>query len=279
MEAARVLVAAGADLNVRDPDGTTALLLAIINSQYDFAAMLIEAGAAHDVADETGMGPLYAAVDMHALPWGFGSPEPKRNEAKDSLDILKMLLARGADTNARLKRTALQRLHTPGDPTLAAGATPFMRAAKSGDTTVMRLLLEHGADPLSVQENHTNALILAAGFGWRDGDNNLNTKDQGTQAEAIQAIKMCLELGLDIQSANDAGTTVLHGAAMRGDTEQIVRFLVQNGARVDAKNKQGKTALDVALERKGQDGADAVIPGTANLLRELLDATQAAVLR
>jgi ankyrin repeat protein len=216
---------------------------------------------------------------MHALPWGFGSPEPKRNEAKDSLDILKMLLARGADTNARLKRTTLQRLHTPGDPTLAAGATPFMRAAKSGDTTVMRLLLEHGADPLSVQENHTNALILAAGFGWRDGDNNLNTKDQGTQAEAIQAIKMCLELGLDIQSANDAGTTVLHGAAMRGDTEQIVRFLVQNGARVEAKNKQGKTALDVALERKGQDGADAVIPGTANLLRELLDATQAAVLR
>jgi ankyrin repeat protein len=279
MEAARVLVAAGADLNVRDPDGTTALLLAIINSQYDFAAMLIEAGAAHDVSDETGMGPLYAAVDMHALPWGFGSPEPKRNEAKDSLDILKMLLARGADTNARLKRTTLQRLHTPGDPTLAAGATPFMRAAKSGDTTVMRLLLEHGADPLAVQENHTNALILAAGFGWRDGDNNLNTKDQGTQAEAIQAIKMCLELGLDIQSANDAGTTVLHGAAMRGDTEQIVRFLVQNGARVDAKNKQGKTALDVALERKGQDGADAVIPGTANLLRELLDATQAAVLR
>jgi uncharacterized protein len=277
MEAARVLVTAGADLNLRDPDGTTALLFAIINSQYDFAAMLIEAGAAHDVADETGMGPLYAAVDMHALPWGFGSPEPKRNEAKDSLDILKMLLARGADPNARLKRTALQRLHTPGDPTLAAGATPFMRAAKSGDIVVMRLLLEKGADPKAPQANQTTALLLAAGLGWRDGDNNLNTKDKGTQAEAIEAIKLCLELGLDIKAANNTGTTVLHGAAMRGDTEEIIRFLVANGARADAKNQDGKTALDVALERKGQDGADAVIPGTANLLRQLLEATGVAV--
>lgn len=271
IEAARVLVAAGADLNVRDPDGTTALILAIINSQYDFAAMLIEAGASHAVVDETGMGPLYAAVDMHALPWGFGSPEPKRNETRDSLDILKMLLARGADANARLRRTALQRLHTPGDPTLTAGATPFMRAAKSGDVTVMRLLLEHGADALAVQENHTNALILAAGFGWRDGDNNLNTKDKGSEAEAIEAIALCLELGLDIRSANDAGTTVLHGAAMRGDTEKIIGFLVERGARADVRNAQGKTPLDVALERKGQDGADAVVPGTANLLRQLLE--------
>jgi len=273
MEAGRALVMAGADLNLRDPDGTTALILAIINSQYDFAAMLIEAGAAHDVVDETGMSPLYAAVDMHALPWGFGSPEPKRNEAKDSLDILKMLLARGANPNATLKRAALQRLHTPGDPTLTAGATPFMRAAKSGDVTVMRLLLDHGADPKAVQANHTTALILAAGFGWRDGDNNLNTKDKGTQAEAIEAMKLCLELGLDIKAANDAGVTVMHGAAMRGDTEEIIKFLVANGARVDAKNKDGKTALDVALERKGQDGADAVIPGTAKLLQELLAAT------
>jgi ankyrin repeat protein len=273
MEAGRTLVEAGADLNLRDPDGTTALILAIINSQYDMAAMLIEAGAAHDVVDETGMGPLYAAVDMHALPWGFGSPEPKRNEKHDSLDILKMLLARGANPNARLTRTALQRLHTPGDPTLAAGATPFMRAAKSGDVTVMRLLLANGADPKAVQENGNQALLLAAGLGWRDGDNNLNTKDQGTQAEAIQAMKLCLELGLDIHAANQAGTTVLHGAAMRGDTEEIIKFLVAHGARADVKNKDGKTPLDVALERKGQDGADAVIPGTAKLLRELLDAT------
>jgi ankyrin repeat protein len=279
MEAARVLVKAGADLNARDPDGTTALLLAIINSQYDLAAMLIESGAGHDVMDVAGMGPLFAAVDMHALPWGFGSPEPKRNEAKDSLDILRMLLARGADPNARLKRAALQRLHTPGDPTLGAGATPFMRAAKSGDVTVMRLLLEAGADALAVQANQTNALLLAAGLGWRDGDNNLNTKDKGTQAEAIEAIKLCLELGLDVRAANDSGTTVLHGAAMRGDTEEIIRFLAARGARADAKNKQGQTPLDVALGRKGQDGADAVVPGTASLLRELLDNSQAALLR
>jgi uncharacterized protein len=269
VEAALVLVDAGADLNMTDPDGTTALVLATINAHYDLAVMLIEKGADPDVADERGMAALYAAIDMHTLPRLFGSPGPRTNDKHDSLDIVKKLLARGADPNARLKSAVLQRLHTPGDPTLAEDATPFMRAAKSGDLVVMHLLLEKGADPSIVQKNQTTALIVAAGIGWKDGGDNLNTLDRGTQADAIEALKLCLERGLDVRAANDAGTTAVHAAVMRGEADEIIRFLVANGAKVDAKNMRGQTPLDLALVRKGQDGASAVVPKTVNLLREL----------
>jgi ankyrin repeat protein len=279
MEAARMLAEAGADLNQRDPDGTTALVLAIINSHYDLAALLLEKGADPNVADERGMAALYATVDMHTLPSLFGSPEPKTNDPNESLGMAKTLLARGADPNARLKAPVLQRLHTPGDPVLAEGATPFMRAAKSGDVVVMRLLLEHGADPLAVQKNGTNALILASGLGWQDGGANLNTKDRGTQADAIAAITMCLERGLDIQAANDRGMTVVHAAVTRGEADEIIRFLVSRGARVDARNADGETPYEMALARKGQDGAAAVVPTTVNLLRELAAAPPGQVLR
>jgi ankyrin repeat protein len=271
IDAARALAESGADLNLRDPDGTTALVFAIINAHYDLAAMLLDKGADPNVSDERGMAALYAAIDMHSLPWLFGGPAPKTSDALSSLDLVTMLLASGADPNARLKAPVLQRLHTPGDPVLAEGATPFMRAAKSGDTVVMRLLLGKGANPGLVQKNGTDALILAAGLGWQDGGNNLNTKDRGTEADAIEAITICLERGLDIHSANDGGTTVLHAAAARGDTAEIIRFLVSKGARVAARNKEGQTPLDVALARKGQDGAAAMVPRTINLLRDLMN--------
>jgi uncharacterized protein len=270
VDAARVLADAGGNLNVTDPDGTTALVLAIINSHYQLAALLLEKGADPNVADARGMAALYAAIDMHSLPWLFGSPEPRNNDRLDSLDLVRMLLDHGADPNAPLKAPALQRLHTPGDPLLGEGTTPFMRAAKSGDVTVMRLLLDKGGDPLRVQKNQTTALIVASGLGWQDGGNNLNTRDKGSQADAIEAIRLCLARGLDIHAVNNDGTSVLHAAAMRGESEAIIRFLAENGARADVKNRQGQTALDVALARRGQDGAVAVVPGTVNILRELL---------
>jgi ankyrin repeat protein len=275
VEAARTLARVGADLDVTDPDGTTALVLAVINTHYELAALLLDHGADTNVADTRGMAALYAAVDMHTLPWLFGNPEPKDHDRLDSLDIVKMLLDHGADPNARLKAPALQRLHTPGDPVLGEGTTPFMRAAKSGDVAVMRLLLDRGADPLRVQTNQTTALIIASGLGWQDGGDNLNTRDKGSQADAIEAIKLCLDRGLDIHAVNDNGTSVLHAAATRGQAEDIIRFLAEKGARADAKNRQGQTALDVALARRGQDGAVAVVPSTVNILRELLASTGA----
>ena len=155
---------------------------------------------------------------------------------------------------------------------MGEGTTPFMRAAKSGDVPIMRLLLENGASPTLVQKNQTTAVIIASGLAWRDGGANLNTRDRGTQADAIAAIQLCLDQGLDIHAVNDSGTSVLHAAAARGDADEIIRFLVKKGARVDARNKQGQTALDVALARRGQDGAVAIVPGTVDLLRQLLRA-------
>ena len=263
-DATRTLAEAGANLDLTDPDGTTALLLAIINVHYDTAAALIEAGADPNIADETGMAALYAAADMDTLPWMFGRPDPKLTDRLTGADIVAMLLEYGADPNARLKSVLMQRHHTGGDNALGEGSTPFMRAAKSGDLPVMRLLLKHGTDPKITQRNGTTALMLAAGFGWRDGNAAIPTRDRGSVKDAVEAITMCLDRGVDIRTANDAGDTVLHAAATRG-SEVIIRFLVDNGADVHSRNRQGRTPLDAALARRGASA----VPAAVAILRKL----------
>jgi ankyrin repeat protein len=258
VEATRTLAEAGANLDLADPDGTTALVLAIINVHYDTAAALIEAGADPNLADTTGMAALYAATDLNTLSWMFGRPDPKLADRLTGVEIVDMLLAYGADPNARLKAPLMQRHHTGGDPSLGDGATPFMRAAKSGDLPVMRLLLKYGADPKITQKNHTTALMLAAGFGWRDGNAAIPTRDRGAIKDAIDAMKMCLDGGVDVRAANDAGDTVLHAAATRG-SEVIIQFLADKGADVRAKNKQGRTPLDAALARRGASAVPAAV--------------------
>jgi ankyrin repeat protein len=258
VDAARTLAEAGANLDLTDPDGTTALVLAIINVHYDTAAVLIEAGADPNIADETGMAALYAAADMDTLPWMFGRPDPKLTDRLTGVDIVALLLEYGADPNARLKSVLMQRHHTGGDNALGEGATPFMRAAKSGDLPVMRLLLKHGADPKVRQRNGTTALMLAAGFGWRDGNAAIPTRDRGSVKDAVEAIRICLDRGVDVRAANDAGDTVLHAAATRG-SDVIIQFLVDNGADVQARNRQGRTPLDAALARRGASAVPAAV--------------------
>jgi ankyrin repeat protein len=152
----------------------------------------------------------------------------------------------------------MQRHHTGGDNALGEGATPFMRAAKSGDLPVMRLLLKHGADPKVRQRNGTTALMLAAGFGWRDGNAAIPTRDRGSVKDAVEAIRICLDRGVDVRAANDAGDTVLHAAATRG-SDVIIQFLVDNGADVQARNRQGRTPLDAALARRGASAVPAAV--------------------
>jgi ankyrin repeat protein len=115
-----------------------------------------------------------------------------------------------------------------------------MRAARAGDATVMRLLLESGADPKMTTKDGSNALLFAAGVGYRDK----NTR--GTEAEALQALKVAIEAGLDIHQTNTRGETALHGAANRG-ADTIVQFLADSGAVLNAKTKQGHTPLDIAM--------------------------------
>jgi ankyrin repeat protein len=249
--AAAALVAAGAALDLADPDGATALVIAIINAHYELAARLLEAGADPNVVDNAaGMGPLYAAVDMHRLAVGHGRPNPRPSGTLGPVEIVRLLLEHGADANARLKAPIMQRQHTGGDASLGAGATPFMRAAKSGDVEVMKVLLAAGADPRLAMPNGSTALMYAAGLGWRSGSALAPSYDQGSEAEAVDAIRLLLDLGFDVAGSNDAGDTALHAAVKGRGSEAIIRALLEQGADPLTPNAKGETPL-AAAEAKG----------------------------
>jgi uncharacterized protein len=243
-EAARTLAEVGADLDARDPDGTTALIVAIINGHYDVAKVLVEKGADPDIADGTGMTPLYAAVDMHTLASTFGRPDPPPAVIAGSVDAIRMLLAAGADPDARLSSRIPKRVHNAGDARLGEGATAFMRAARGGDALVMRILLAAGADPTLAQKNGNTPLLLAAGLGADRGGNN---PLRGGEIDAVAALEICLQQGLDIGAVNTGGDSVLHVAL---GSPRILRFLAERGARLDARDKRGRTPLEAALNAR-----------------------------
>ncbi len=248
IEAAKALLDGGTDLNQVDSDGNNALILALLNSHYDFAQMLLDRGADPNLANKDGRTALYTAVEMHDADW---SPRPARRETDQhtSLDLIRSLLDKGAKVNAALTAASpiAKVAQDMGDRTLAAGATAFMRAARSADVELMRLLLDRGADPKLANKDGLNALMLAAGNGWSD-------KIKGTEAEALEAVKLCASLGLDVNAATDKGDTALHGAAGRG-ADSIVKFLVEKGANVNAANKRGLTPLDIAKGKGGPPGS------------------------
>ena len=262
----RALMDEGADLNLVDPDGATALVIAIINANFDEAAALAEKGADPNIGDkEAKMAALYAAVDMHRLAIGHGRPNTKPSGQLDAVDLVKVLLAHGADPNQKLSAPTMQRHHTGGDRALGEGSTPFMRAAKSGDVALMRLLLGAGADPMLKQPNQATALMLAAGLGWRDGSPAAPAYDQGSEQDAIDAIKLCMQSGIDINATTNTGETALHAAVTGRASETIVRFLVESGANLNAKNKQNRTPLEAALaSRKDLGGIVAFLKQKTN---------------
>lgn len=279
IDAVRALADAKADLNLTDPDGTTALVLAIINAHFDTAAALIEKGADPNVVDSTGMGALYAAVDMHTLGPMLSRPSPKLVDSIDAADVVKLLLGKGANPNARLKRPIIGRHHTPtGDASLGEGATALARAAKSNDLQVMRLLFEAGADPTLTLKDRTTVLMIAAAGGAVVGA--YAAAIPVTEATSLEAIKLCVERGVDVNAFNANGQTAVHLAATRG-TNSVITYLAEKGAKLDMKNKQGRTPLDIATgsgggggRRGGGGGARGGGGGanqtTAALLKELL---------
>ena len=271
-DALGALASAGTNLNAVDPDGTPALTLAIINAHYDAASLLLERGADPNVADARGMTPLYAAVDMNTLDETPGRPAPKPEDAIGSVGMIERLLAKGAQPDARLKGTVLERVHNNGDPVLGEGATPLMRAARKADVAASRVLLDHGADPAATMKGGVTAAMIASGFGGQVRFAEYNPHS-GTESEAADCVRLSLAHGADINAANDAGQTALHiAAAQRGD--DFIRFLVKNGARLDATDRQGHTPLDVALgvagAGRGRGRAPAARESTAALLRQLI---------
>jgi ankyrin repeat protein len=259
-ESVKILVEAGADLNQQDVEGSTALLLSAINTYYDLAAWLLDKGADPNVADKGGRTPLYGVVNLHTLDLS-DVPARKELDKLSSMDLIKLLVARHADVNARLKRKVDIE---DGDPTLNAGTTPFVRAARGADLEVMHFLLDHGADPNITLADKTTAIMIISGIGYLEG------KSRGTEADAIEAIKLCLSRGADINAANGRGDTALHGAAYRGANE-IAKFLASNGARLDAKNKQGLTAYDFAMGR----GVRIAHVSTAEVLKQFMQSPRA----
>jgi uncharacterized protein len=237
LESGQALVNAGANVNLGDPDGVTPLIEAIVNFHFDFAAFLLDRGADPNACDGNGRSPLYAAVDMHTLDTST-RPSLAPPDKLDSVGVIQALLAHGANPNAQLLAFLPPRGPLDvADYSMGAGATPFLRAAKADDLAVILLLLDHGANPRMTTATHVNALMFAAGAGWRDG------KSQGSESDAIEAIKLCLDHGLDINAIDDEeGQTALHGAVRRG-SDKIISYLVSSGADVSAKKKNGHTAL------------------------------------
>jgi uncharacterized protein len=273
-EGVRALAEAGADLNAVDPDGTSALNIAIINAHYDVAALLVEKGAGLDIGDAAGMTPLYAVVDMKHQEPMVNRPLPKSSDRLVPLDVVTILLDRGANPNAALKTPLLMRQHNGGDPSLGEGATPLMRASKVSDATLIRVLLEKGADPHLRLRNQTTALMIAASRAARNA---------GPEQNTIEAMTLLLAKGADVNAVNDNGESALHIAVTRGDG--LVRFLVEKGATLDLKDKSGRTPLDVAMGVPGAAGGRGrggraggpptpgpVRESTAALLKQLMSA-------
>jgi ankyrin repeat protein len=266
LEGVRALTEGGADLNLADPDGTSALVMSIVNGHFEVAQLLLEKGADPNVADASGMAALYAAVDMHTPGPFINRPSRKPTGNVDSVEIIKMILDRGGNPNTRLRTPTLQRYHNGGDAQLTDGATPLMRAAKSTDVAVMRLLLDKGADPNLATRNLTTPMMFAAGLGGGRGRSD---------DAAVEALALCLKHGADINAFNNTGQTALHIAVERSN--RLVEFLASQGAELDLKDKDGRTPLDVALgvsasSFQGRRGAapSVVRESTATLLRQLM---------
>jgi len=240
IDSAKAMLDAGVDINYGDIDNTTALVVGIMNKQFSYAKFLLDRGADVNVVDAGGRTALYAIVDIRNEDWST-LPNRKGEDSLPSLEILKAILARNPNVDAALTRPLPGRSGMDsGDTSLGAGSTPLMRAARSGDAAAMRLLLAKGANAKLTTRDGNTALLFAAGVGYRDK----NTR--GTEAEAVEAVKVALEAGLDLSTENTRGETALSGAAGRG-ADLIVQFLVDHGAKINAKSKQGYTPVDFAM--------------------------------
>ena len=227
LDVVQLLVASGANVQDTAVDGSTPLIVATQNGQTEIARFLLDHGANPNLANEKGWTPLYLAITGRD-PLTTAVPPPPKDGA---LDLIKALLDRGANPNVRIK--AKTEVHAGNTPLWLeeAGATPLLRAAQFGDLTVVRLLLDHGADPSISTTDHTTPLMVAAGVGWADGFTFEYSAD-----ETVELVKLLLDKGASINAANDHGITPLHGAAYKG-ANKVMQLLVDRGADLAAKDK------------------------------------------
>jgi ankyrin repeat protein len=250
----QALLAGGANINEVTGDRTTPLMLAIINGHFDLAMYLLERGGDPKIANAAGGTPLYRVVDLQWAPKSFYPQPDIRQERVSHLDLMKALIAKGADPNARLTKQLWYTTYgfdlDSLDPT---GASPFWRAAQAGDVDAMRLLVASGADPKISATDGVTPLLALAGDGFHGNDAIVVP---GGRMPAMRYLVE--ELKADVNAVDEKGgaaTSILHqntraysavhAAAARGDNEMI-EYLVSNGARVDFVGKNGLTAADMA---------------------------------
>jgi ankyrin repeat protein len=241
IELARLLVAAGADLERPSGNGTRPLLAAIINNHIELAMFLLEKGADVNAADDFHKRtPLFAAVEMRNPDFTRDTAPPLRDD-RNPMDLIKALLAGGANPNTQVNTTPFRGFYqVSANWVNFDGQTAFIRAALNGDITLMRLLLEHGADPNIKTYEGSNALMAAAGLNWVVAQTYSRSDD-----EYLQAAKLCIEKGNDINAVNNQGFTAVHGATNRG-FDKMVQLLADNGSKLDVKDKQGRTPMTFA---------------------------------
>jgi len=243
LETVKVLLASGADINQVEANDISPLITAITNNHPDVATYLIEQGADIKKVDWYGRTALFAAVETRNTDVQNSAPFENGIDRAPFVPLIQLLIDKGADLNARTKEQLPirnQYLRTTGTLEWVdfTGMTPFIFASRAGDTTVMRMLLKAGADPKLETYQGTNALMAAAGVNWVFDQ----TSWEGEKAN-LEAVKLCFELGMtEVNKQNSMGVTALMGAANRG-SDDIIRYLVSKGARLDVKDAEGRTAM------------------------------------
>jgi ankyrin repeat protein len=236
IDAARALIDAGADVDQASAENTSPLLIAVVNGHYDLAGLLLEAGADPSLADVNGRAPLYAAIDLRNVQWS-PAPAPKRPQA-EHMAMIESLVEAGADLGTQIAAQITHRGSFDMRWTELVGGTPFLRAAWNGDIEVMRLLLEHGADPLVETEKGESALLLLTGAGWPLGQGHIRSDE-----EIVASLDLLVgELGMDVNAPTAEGITPLMCAVFKG-TNNIIEYLVDRGARLDALDNEGRSLL------------------------------------
>ena len=274
IEVAAALIDAGVDVNqVKGGDHATALLIAAINGQFDLAKLLLERGADANTIAENGVAPLYAVINLKWIQEsGYPNPWAHKDQRLDYLGLMKLLLEKGADPNARVyKKVWYSGYNFDQSDVEEVGSTAFWRAAYGADVEAMKLLVLYGADPhittskpptpqreggapqagdssglpvVPVGGPALSALHAASGTGYSEGfAGNSHRYAPGGMLGAVQYLVE--ELHFDVNLRDADGNTALHNAAARGDTPMVL-YLVSKGADVKAVNRKGQTTVDVA---------------------------------
>jgi ankyrin repeat protein len=276
IEAATALLDAGADINEPSKgDKTTPVLMAIINGHFDLAKVLIDRGADIKAASSNGVTPLYATLNVQWAPKAlYPQPRAYAQQKLSYLELMKILIDKGADVNARLKmKVWYSGYNFDLSGVDEIGATPFWRAAYAADVEAMKMLKAHGADPTvptmrpagrpqTGDSDRTNIsdvsglppvpvggpgvtpLQAASGVGYAEGF--AANSHRYAPSGMLPAVKYLIEeLEADVNARDHEGNTALHHAASRGDVEMIL-YLVSKGADVKAVNREGQTTADMA---------------------------------